>query len=158
MTLHQINDKPLVEVHAVAHLRALERSETDLEKVLKIFGSRLKERRDALATYREQIYSISTCQDQELNTIMSFLDRAQAGERNDLERWRCLDMKRQSIGITIGRLQKLLGTEKKINHNRNKNKNRAVKKKEKKLQQGNAAESQGDTDNEVEAEEETPFI
>lgn len=156
--MHQINDKPLVEVHTVAHLKALERSEADLGKVLKIFGSRLKERRDALATYREQIDSIPTCRDQERDTIISFLDLAQAGERKDLERWRCLDVKRQSICITIGRLQKLLGIEKKMNHNRNKNKNRAAKKKEMKLQQGKATANQGDTDNEVEAEEESPFI
>ena len=156
--MHQINDKPLVEVHTVAHLRALERSEADLGRVLKFFGSRLKERSDALATYREQIDTMSTCQDQELDTIMSFLNLAQAGERNDLERWRCLDMKRQSVRITIGRLQKLLGTEKKMNHNKNKNKNRAAKKKEMKLQHDKGIANQGDTDNEVEAEEEPPSI
>lgn len=150
------NTKPLLEQETLTHLRALEYNEVFLERALKVFGARLKKRRDDLAAYREQIDSISTCQDREPNTIMSFFKSMQAREHDDVEMWRRLDMERQSIRITIGRLQKLLGTEKKMNHNRNKNKNRTAKKKQKKemVQHDNATANQGDTDNEVEVEEE----
>lgn len=150
------NTKPLIEQETLKHLQALEHNEVFLERALKVFGARLKKRRDDLAAYREKINNISTCQDQELDIIMSFFKSMQAREHNDMEMWRRLDMERQSIRITIGRSQKLLGTEKKKNHNRNKNKNRAAKKKQQKemVQQDDATAGQGDTDNEVEVEEE----
>ena len=144
------NKNPLIGQKIVAHLRELEHNEVILERALKVFGIRLKKRRDDFAAYLERINSISIRQDQELDDIMSFFKFAQAGERNDMEMWRRLDMERQSIRITIGRLQKLLGTERKMNHNRNKNKNRAAKKKTEKLQQNKEMVSQGGSDKESE--------
>lgn len=146
---------PLIEQETVAYLQELEHNGLRLGAALETFGTRLLWRRDELAAYRKKIDSIPTRQGLELDIIMSFLRSAQAGERNDLEVWRRLDMERQSILITIGRLQKLLGFGKKTNHNRNKNKNRVVRKKEKKkLQQDKGTAGQGNADNKVKAEEE----
>jgi len=70
---------------------------------------------------------------------LKVLEAAEAGEEADVAAWRGLDDTRQTMLITTGRLQCMLGIKKKSNHN--KNKNRSLKKK---LQQGGQQDDQQD--------------
>lgn len=77
----------------------------------------------------------ATCKIEDLNTMLKIIKLAKDQEQNDMQSWRRFYDERQSMLISMGRLQKQPVTKKKNNHNRNKNKNRSKKKKEKKLHQ-----------------------
>jgi hypothetical protein len=135
---HSINKDSRFERETLQHLQTLENHTSNLEEVLKTFGTRIKRRKDDLVAYRKILdkaihflrTDISEYKSGNLDTILAFIKLAQAGEDNDVEIWRQLDAERQSTLITVERLQKLVGPKKKKVNQRNKNKNRALRKKE----------------------------
>ena len=111
-----------------------------LETVLGIFGERIKRRRQDIERYHEQIRVVvegASYKHDDLLMALKVLEAAEAGEEADVAAWRGLDDTRQTMLITTGRLQCMLGIKKKSNHN--KNKNRSLKKK---LQQGGQQDGQ----------------
>lgn len=111
-----------------------------LETVLGVFGERIKRRRQDIKRYHEQIRVVvegASYKHDDLLMALKVLEAAEAGEEADVAAWRGLDDTRQTMLITTGRLQCMLGIKKKSNHN--KNKNRSLKKK---LQQGGQQDDQ----------------
>ena len=122
-----------------------------LETVLGVFGERIKRRRQDIERYHEQIRVVvegASYKHDDLLMALKVLEAAEAGEEADVAAWRGLDDTRQTMLITTGRLQCMLGIKKKSNHN--KNKNRSLKKK---LQQGGQQDGQQDDQQDDHAED-----
>ncbi|KAH0369841.1 hypothetical protein KCU65_g2977, partial [Aureobasidium melanogenum] len=148
------------------HLQQLEEEKTLLTRALSLYGARIVVRQRDIDDYTGKVNAMiksslheknAACKisDLDLKTMLGIIKVARTGEKSDKEIWLRLDTCRQSVRITIGRLQKLLILEKKKNHNKNKNKNRAKKRKMlKELQQNESEGSEASIDEVTEEENE----